>query len=163
MASKGSFFTQGSTVYTETNPPGPATAPVAPSPNEARSSFFASGGQYAAIDQTALYLSFSVAGGVLLSSEWLFGYTFDVPATFPVNLTGSQAKAGIAATNPSALSLRKNGVEFATITFTGTTATFSAATVTSFAIGDLLEVYGPATADSTLAHVSATLFATQTT
>lgn len=83
---------------------------------------------------------------------------------FVAAMTGSQCKAGAAATNQTDFTLRKNGTTFVTIRFaaSGTTATYVSGADTSFAAGDILELRGPATADGTLADVGFTLYATRT-
>jgi hypothetical protein len=194
MGTKSSFYGDNEVVYTDTNPPGPADAPLPTSPSNAPSSFYQSGEVYQAADlaaqnieqveeasaaavaaaetataaeaatlaakETGFGLSISVPGIPLLSSEWLFGHKFDVAVTFALNLAGSQAAAGGAATGSPVISLQKNGVQFATLTYTGTTGTFSGSQ-TSFAIGDLLEAVAPASPDATLSHLSITLFASR--
>lgn len=161
MTTKGSFY-QGSTIYTETSPAGPVSAPVPTTPGEARSSFYMGGGgvNYPTTSTSSpnLDLVISIPGAPLLPDEWLFGYKFDVAAYFPTDMVGSQAQARLAATGTPALSFRKNGAQFAIVTFTGTTGVFSG-TQTNFAVGDLLEVYAPTINDATLAHISMTLFA----
>jgi hypothetical protein len=113
-----------------------------------------------AAEETGFGLAIAIPGAALTASEWLFGHKFDVAVDFPLNLTGSQAVAGVSATGSPALSVQKNGVQFATLTYSGTAGTF-AGTATSFAIGDLLEVVAPASPDATLAHLSITLFGTR--
>lgn len=76
-----------------------------------------------------------------------------------LNLTGSgagEASAGIAATAPSGLRWRKNGAANGTTTFTGTSGVNSI-TTPQYGDGDLLELYPPATIDTTLDDVSITL------
>lgn len=79
--------------------------------------------------------------------------------TLPASLTGSRASAATAATGEAVFSLKKAGVEFGTATFaaSGTTATFAAASETSFAAGDVLTIVAPASADATLADISIVL------
>jgi hypothetical protein len=75
---------------------------------------------------------------------------------FPASLTGSRASAGTAATASSVFSLKKNGTEFATITFGigATTGTIVAASATIFATGDILSLVAPSVRDTTLADLS---------
>lgn len=75
--------------------------------------------------------------------------------TFPVSMTDSRGSSGSAATAQADFDLRKNGVSFGTMSFAASanTATFTAASATSFAAGDLLEIVAPATQDNTLADV----------
>jgi hypothetical protein len=88
---------------------------------------------------------------------------FAAPRAFriPANASGSQLKAGTAATGSSVFSIAKNGTQFltATVAAAGTTATF-ASSQTDFAAGDVLKIVAPATADATLADIALTLAAT---
>lgn len=83
------------------------------------------------------------------------------PVTMAANFTGSGAKAKTAATAQTIFSVKKNGAEVGTITFeaSGTTGILATTggTDVSFAAGDVLEVVGPGTADTTLANVTITL------
>lgn len=72
-----------------------------------------------------------------------------------MEFTGGSATAGIAATSPSALRFRKNGVANGTAAYTGTTGVV--AVTAAYADGDLFELYPPATIDPTLDQVSITL------
>ena len=73
---------------------------------------------------------------------------------FPDDLAGSQAKAGTTAAGSPVFSIRKNDVEFATMTWSGTTATFATgSTSESFAAGQWLTVIAPASPDGTLADI----------
>lgn len=110
--------------------------------------------------ETGFGLAIAIPGSPLAASEWLFGHKFDVAVNFAVNFGGSYAVAGAAPTGTAALSVNKNGTPFGTITFSGSTVTFSAP-ATSFAIGDLLEIIAPASADATLAKLAITLFGTR--
>jgi hypothetical protein len=86
---------------------------------------------------------------------------FVAPDAFRVLSGGgaSIAKAGTAATASTTYTLKKNGASFATAVFaiSGTTATWTAASDTDFAAGDVLTVEGSATADATLAGLGMTL------
>lgn len=161
MTTKSSFYSDGSTTYTNTNPAGPANAPQAPTSYTAPSSFYKSSGKVEASMMEANFtVAASIPGTVLLPSEWLFGFKFDFPGTFAANLAGSLAVAAVAATGTPVISLRKNGVEFATLSYSGTTGSFSSAQM-SFAVGDLLEMVAPSSADATLAQLTITLFGTR--
>jgi hypothetical protein len=154
VTTKSSFYTNGSNVGSVINP-------------AANSSFYITQTTQAAIDasvaaaqaaqETGFGLGIAIPGAALTSSEWLFGHKFDIAVNFALNLSGSQATAGVGATGSPVLSIKKNGVQFATLTYSGTTGTFSGS-ATSFAIGDLLEVVAPASPDATLARLSITLF-----
>ena len=96
--------------------------------------------------------------GITSNSELIFLYPISRQTEFPENLTGSHAIAGTAATGSSTFSIKKNGVEFATLNFAGaaTIATFTAASATTFSPGDYLSVVAPGSADGTLADIGFT-------
>lgn len=83
--------------------------------------------------------------------------------TVPQNLTGTQCESLTASAAASVFSLKKNGTQFATINFAAaaTVPTFTAASATSFAVGDKLTVTAPASQDTTLADVMLTLLISQ--
>ena len=78
-------------------------------------------------------------------------------------LANGQAKAAVAATGSSVFVIVKNGTQVGTITFAASsvTATISIASNVLFAIGDVITIVAPATADATLSDVDFTLVATQ--
>lgn len=161
MGSSTSFYNQSGTIYTNTNPPGPVDAPLSNTPNSAPTSFFKTSGPIlASMMEAGFSFAIAVPGTPLKSSEWLFGYKFDFNGTFAANMSGSQAVASVPATGAPVLSLRKNGTEFATLTFSGSTGTFSGQQ-TAFVVGDLFELVAPAVTDATLAELSITLFGTR--
>ncbi|MDD3181357.1 MAG: hypothetical protein PHD48_00905 [Alphaproteobacteria bacterium] len=67
----------------------------------------------------------------------------------------SKGVAAIAASASVSFSIRKNGAEFATMTFaaSGTSATFACATTTNFTAGEVLTVVAPSSPDDTLADI----------
>jgi len=83
--------------------------------------------------------------------------------SIPSGGTGSYSKSDVAATAQTILTLRKNGVSFGTITYAaaGLEGTFAIASTTSFAVGDVYTVTGPATADLTLGFLAVTILATR--
>ncbi|MCP5364122.1 MAG: hypothetical protein H6905_02620 [Hyphomicrobiales bacterium] len=83
--------------------------------------------------------------------------------SLPADMTGSVLTAGSAATAETIVSCEKDGVQFGTITVaaSATSGTFTAATETSFAVGDVLTIEGPATADASLADIAITLKGTR--
>jgi hypothetical protein len=94
--------------------------------------------------------------GKPLAGELLFLHFPTSNFLIPAGLANSQVRSLNAATASSVFSLRKNGVEFGTITFAaaGTIATFAAAGNTSFTMTDRLELVAPATQDAALADIS---------
>jgi hypothetical protein len=91
------------------------------------------------------------------ASEIVYRRVFTHAVTFPAGLTLSKASAGTAATASTVFDLKKNAAAaFGTATFaiSGTTATFAAASSTSFAAGDVLTIVAPVSPDATLADIS---------
>lgn len=86
-------------------------------------------------------------------------YPLPRPVRFPAGLPGSKGVVGTAPSAGVSFSLKKNGVQFATMSFAGsaTTATFTAASDTDFALGDVLTVTAPNPADSALADLGLAL------
>lgn len=80
---------------------------------------------------------------------------FDLPS----GLTGSQSESDVASTGAVTFDIKKNGVSAGTVNYAAaaSSATFTMASLTSFAAGDRLELVAPATADGTLADISITL------
>jgi hypothetical protein len=102
--------------------------------------------------------SYDVAGflsGVPTASEILLRLPMVRQVTFDVNMAGSKGAGSIAANASTTFTIAKNGVSIGTMVFAigATTATFVAAAASVFAIGDVLSVTGPASADATLANV----------
>lgn len=82
--------------------------------------------------------------------------------TFPVNLSTSQASARVASTGNVSFDIKNNGSSIGSVVFNvSASGTFTFASATSFAAGDLLELVAPATADATLEDISITLVATR--
>ena len=77
--------------------------------------------------------------------------------THPDPGTGSTGEARVASTGNVAFSAKRNGVQYATVTFnisaTGTWA-FDAASDEDFVAGDTLTFTAPATADTTLEDIA---------
>lgn len=76
----------------------------------------------------------------------LVRYPFPRAVSFPAGMTGSRGVCGTAPSADTVFSLRKGGVEFGTMTLANgaTTATFAAASATSFAAGEVLTIVAPA-------------------
>jgi len=101
--------------------------------------------------------------GTLPASQVMLRYPFPRAVTFPSGLTNSRGVAGAAATGAKVIDLRKNNVSFGSINFAAgaTTATFTMASATSFASGDVLTAIAPASADATLADLGISLAGTR--
>jgi hypothetical protein len=84
---------------------------------------------------------------------------FPLGITFPAGLSDSQAGADAAATADAVFSIRKNDVEFATLTFAAGSAAgvFACAADASFVEGDVLKIVAPNPRDATLSGIAATL------
>jgi len=93
------------------------------------------------------------------SGEKISKFVLPTAVTFRAGLTESTAKADVAAAASAVFSIRKNGVQFATMTFAlgATSATFVCASDTAFAAGDIFTIIAPDPRDATLAGVAATL------
>lgn len=78
--------------------------------------------------------------------------------TLPASLTGSQASARVASTGNVSFDVKKNGSSVGSVTFNvSASGSFTMASATSFAAGDLLEIVAPGTVDATLEDISITL------
>ena len=88
------------------------------------------------------------------ADEVLLRYPFPRSVYFDYDCSPGQAIADVAATAETVFSLKKDGVEFCTITFaiSGTTGTFSGEQST-FVTGEILTLEAPASADATLADL----------
>lgn len=74
--------------------------------------------------------------------------------SFPINMVGSSGDAETGSTSNVFFSIRKNGVEFATLRFNiSNIGTYTAASATTFVAGDILSIIAPATADTTLRNI----------
>ncbi len=85
------------------------------------------------------------------------------PFTLPASLTNSKGDAATAATAQTDFDVKKGATSIGTVRFaaSGTTASFIAASATSFAVGDVLSIVAPGTPDATLANISITLRASR--
>lgn len=99
------------------------------------------------------------------SGDTVFRLITAHPYKLPVGLPATQFSAKVAATGAVQYKLQKNGADIGTINVAAgaTTATYTFATETSFAAGDIVEIIAPALQDVTLASVSITLAGTRVT
>lgn len=100
-------------------------------------------------------------GGIPTGGSIILRYPLPRAIRFPAGLSNSQGVAGTASGATATFSIRKNGTQFATMQFAAgiSTATFTAATATDFAAGDVLTIIAPSPADSTLSDVGFSLAA----
>lgn len=119
----------------------------------------------AAIEDIAARTSLGVydiafwAGGLMENAEILFRMAVSRTFWIPVGAPNSVADSRVAANAQTILLMKKNGVQFGTITYaaTGTDGVFSVAGETIFNVGDILTIEAPATADTALRDTSITL------
>lgn len=98
--------------------------------------------------------------GIPASNEKVFTIVAVRAFTLPINLTGSQAKSGVASTNNVSFTIQKNAVNIGTVVFNvSTTGSFVFGSATSFAVGDQLQILAPSTSDPTLADIAIGLLA----
>ena len=103
-------------------------------------------------------LSFDAPGEVT-ADMIVFHHTFRMAVNFPADMSNSAVSADVAATATTDLLLKKNtSTTVGTVRFAaaGTSATFIGFSASSWAVGDLLTLVAPATADATLADLHGT-------
>jgi uncharacterized protein DUF2793 len=112
---------------------------------------------------TQPYDTGSMYNGAPTASLILLHHVVARTVIFPASLTGSQGKAGTAATAQTDFDIQKNGSSVGTMRFAaaGTSASFIMASQQTFAAGDILKVIAPATPDATLADITFTLAGTR--
>ena len=97
------------------------------------------------------------------ASQVMLRYPFPRAVDFPAGLTDSRGVAAVAATASTTIDIRKNGSSVGSMVFAaaGTTATFTMASATNFAAGDILTLVAPASPDATLADLGWSLAGTR--
>lgn len=97
--------------------------------------------------------------GLMENSEILFRYVASRPFEILVGAPNSICVSRVAADTSTVISMKKNGVQFGTITFASaaTTGTISIPGTTSFVNGDVIQIDAPLAADTALRDVSMTL------
>lgn len=93
------------------------------------------------------------------TGEQITKWVAPTAVTFRAHLAESKGMADVAAAAEAVFSLRKNGVEFATMTFAlgESVATFASASDIAFAPNDVVTIIAPNPRDATLAGVAATI------
>jgi hypothetical protein len=97
------------------------------------------------------------------ASQVVLRHVFARSVVFAAGLAPSQGKAGTAATGSTTFTIKKNGSSVGSFNFASSamTATFSMASQTTFAAGDVMTVEAPGTPDATLAMITFTLAGTR--
>jgi hypothetical protein len=95
--------------------------------------------------------------GSFLASESVQRHVAARAFNIPASLSGTTVAAMVATTATFALSVKKNGTSFGTITFNSNGSIALSGSSTNFAAGDVLSIEAPATPDTTLSNVSITL------
>lgn len=100
--------------------------------------------------------------GLLVENDILFRLVPNRAFTIPVSGTGSKASSVVAATGTQVLTLRKNGVQFGTVTFTSSaTGVWSIPGATSFSTTDIFTITTGASVDSAIKNISLSFAATR--
>ncbi len=91
-------------------------------------------------------------------SQVLFANQLGIAVKFPAGAANSSAVSKAAANATTTFTFLKNGASFATCVFasSGMTGVFTQVSDATFAAGDILEIDGPVTADTTLANIGIT-------
>lgn len=110
------------------------------------------------VNNTIAQSNYDIAGFLALkpaNSQIMLRLPMIRAISFGVNMLGSIGGAAVAATASTTFTIAKNGVNFGTMGYAigATVPTFTAATPPTFAIGDILMVTAPASADATLSDV----------
>jgi hypothetical protein len=97
------------------------------------------------------------------ASQVIERYIFATPVTLPSGLAGSYGTAGTAATAAASFAIEKNGSTVGTMDIAAGAngASFTMASATGFAGGDVLTIVAPASPDATLANLAWTLAGSQ--
>lgn len=98
-----------------------------------------------------------------VGSEVILRFPLTRTVSFPADMAGSRMVSEVAATDTTVISIRKNNVEFATVTFAaGTSTGVFSGTLTEFTTSDTLTLVCPAVPDATLAEFGWCLAAERT-
>lgn len=108
-----------------------------------------------AVGATIPYDIGGTLAGVPTGGSVVLRYPVPRAVRFPAGMANGRGVAGTASGATATFLLRKNGTQFASMQFAAgvTTPTFTAATATDFAAGDVLTIIAPNPADSTLADI----------
>lgn len=147
MSSKGSFFPDGTQVYTDTNPAGPADTPVSTTDGPSKSSFFGDTGQpyanVAAVQEN--YADMVAARDAAAASA-------SAAATSETNAAASDASAAVHETNAAASATAADASKTAADTDASNAAASEAAAAASQASAATSEANAAASEASAAAH-----------
>jgi hypothetical protein len=89
--------------------------------------------------------------GTFTASQKLYGYKASLAYTVPASCTNSWFTLDVAPTTAVSFLVQRQGTTFGTIAVSSgsTTGSFTCGSATSFAVGDVLTLVGPSTADGT--------------
>jgi len=126
--------------------------------NGERKLLYCDGTTLKVVAEAGLSAPYDVGGsypGQPANAAVLLRYPLPRAVRFQTGLPNSKGVLGTAPSAAVSFSIRKNGVQFGTMDFAlgAATATFTAATDTDFAAGDVLTVLAPSPADSVLSDV----------
>ena len=99
--------------------------------------------------------------GKTSSGEFLVRFPFPRVVTFGADMSGSYAKADIAATSSTVFKMQKDGAQFGTITFGVASQTGVFSGETDFAAGEVFVITCPETPDATLAEIGLSIAGTR--
>lgn len=117
------------------------------------------------ISATAPAIPYDIASAILgkpAGSAVVMRFVAVRAFTIAAGATGSVAKTASVATASTTFSLQKNGAQFGTMVFAAGAASgsFTVASTTSFAAGDILTIVAPTSADATFGDCEFTIVAT---
>lgn len=93
--------------------------------------------------------------GTMANSQLLYSGKAMRAFSLPSGLSGSYFYCGVAVTGSTTVTIKKNGSSIGTATIaSGTSGIFTFSSTIAFAIGDVLSLHGPATADASAADFS---------
>lgn len=123
-----------------------------------RKLLYCNGSDFSIVAEAGLSAPYDIGGSFVgKPSAGAVVLRFPLPRTvrFLSGMALSKGVAAIAATATASFSIRKNGIEFATMSFaaSGANATFACAATTDFATSDVLTLVAPASPDDTLSDI----------
>lgn len=104
-----------------------------------------------------MFLSTFLEGLQIKATQCILSYHVGIEMTLPSS--GSKASARAASTGTAIFTMKRNGTSIGTITFTASATGVVAVTggPLTFAIDDIIDIFGPASPDATLSDIRVTL------